>query len=523
MKDTYDPKPAYAHFKRIRNFIRKLDPATFIACAVGFNHKTYKGGRDEMIRNPPWNTLVLIKWCVEQWDDTAHRRPPASEADYVKAVNLMHDLENLLRLPSQYGHVSFFMRATAFRQFPLQGEPSLNALARQEKLFCGLEDNHRFRAEFLRVARVDYDIFTELGLGLIALMLAHPNKVYYEESDFAAMSQGISRSDVETFFRHISATLPDMKTWLQSQPFPKRKDGQRDINQEVMEPSPLFQKPLLHIQGRYYILHRILLVRALETIVHRTLRQSRANFPSEFGHVFEKHVAACMDDAGVRYVPEAVLQAHLPTCAEPKCVDFLISDGQENILIDAKGVEINERKRATFTSLDVASSVETSVLKGIRQALITLTRSRVMQGPAPFSVAPGKTFLVIVTYGDLNLGLSRDLEQMFQNQLHELKAEFGEPLPIPVENIFYLTAVDFELAMALVRNKRATLFELLKRAKARDADRSTAKFLFSMHLEEEARDLENIPMLPMMQKAVDELWGRCATRFADGAGAAVQI
>lgn len=513
MQDTYNPDPAYKQYKSIRNFLRKLDPVTFISLATGSLHKTYQGGVEGLKRSPPWNTLVLIKWCIEQWDDTAHRRREADKADFVRAVNFMHDMDDFLRLPSQYAHISLFMRATAFRQFPLQGEPNLQSLARQEKLFCQLEGNHRFRTEFTQSAGIDYDVFTELGLGLIALILVHPDKIFFREHDFASMTYGISRADVTKFFQHLSATLPQMKQWLQSQPSPTRRDGKRDINLEVMQPSPLFSKPLLQVADRFYIFHRILLVRALETIVHRTLRDAKSDFPAEFGHVFERHIKDCMDDAGVSYVPEKVLQRHLPTCAEPKCVDFAILGGDANIFIDAKGVEVAERKRAAHTPIGVVSSVETSVLKGIRQALITLERSRTLAPSAPFQMSKGETFLIIATYGDLNLGVSRNLGQMLGDEVNEFQKRFGDPLPIPAENIFFLTAADFEFSMALVKAQRTTLLQILLNARQRDAHPHTAKFLFSMHLSEETKDIEDVPMLPMMDAAVDRLSARCTGRF----------
>ena len=89
-----------------------------------------------------------MKWSLQEADALSHRRPPATLSDFHAVLNILHEIDGKLRMPTTYEHVTLFMRHLAFQQFWFQRGPSVEALVRQDLLFSSLPANHLFVQEF---------------------------------------------------------------------------------------------------------------------------------------------------------------------------------------------------------------------------------------------------------------------------------------------------------------------------------------------------------------------------------------
>ena len=55
---------------------------------------------------------------------------------------------------------------------------------------------------------------------------------------------------------------------------------------------------------------------------------------------------------------------------------------------------------------------------------------------------PKETFLIVVAHADFNIGSNAAFAQMFADRLkRKLGREFGDPLPLPFENIFLISVL----------------------------------------------------------------------------------
>jgi hypothetical protein len=95
-----------------------------------------------------------------------------------------------------------------------------------------------------------------------------------------------------------------------------------------------------------------------------------------------------------------------------------------------------------------------------------------------------------------------------QKVVDGLQSKFGNPLPIPIENVFFLEIDDLERLLARVCEKQTTIVAALLHAQKNDSDPATQKFSFIQHLESLSPQLRRLPRL---QSAFETLFNNCTT------------
>jgi hypothetical protein len=498
--------PLYSLYKRARNRLRQCQPESFLECTSKALHEVYSKGIEILHRYQPWNLLLAAKWALQEADSLSHRRRPATQSDLHMVLNVLHDMEAQVRMPNEYQHASLFIRHLAFQQFWLQHGQSGEALARQHLLFSSLSDDHYFSREFKRLTGLRPGDFIEFSYAFVLWLLGTPTPTVLRREYFASFASGFAPGALDAFVGHLSKSIAEFYTWLNTLEF---RDS--PIGDQRILPSPLLDAPLICTQsGAFMIIFPTLVMRALERVVYRTLRNvDSAQFGARFGPLFETYVGRCLSDAGITYRGESWLQAQLPGVG--KCVDFLITDDEGVVLIDAKGVEMSPRGRVSQRADLVISAIKESAIKAIEQGMVTsrrISESSAAQSPYPRA---GETFLLVVTFDNLFLGSSADFGTIFgAHVLPRLERNCGVPLPIPLQNLFFVTVDEFECLLALIHQKATTLVGMLRHARTQDADVHTRKFHFKQHLES---FITPNTRLPMLNAALDALSKQCMDRL----------
>lgn len=459
-------------------------------------------------RYQPWNLLLAVKWALQEADSLSHRRRPATQNDLHLVLNILHDMEAAVRMPNEYDHANLFIRQLAFQQFWLQHAQSGEALARQHLLFSSLSDDHYFSREFQRLTGLRSADFIEFSFAFVVSLLGTPTPRVVRREYFDAFASSFAPGSLDVFLGRLSKSIPELYTWLNTPEF-------RDISiaDQRIVPSPLLDSPLIRTKsGVYRIIFPTLAMRALERVVYRTLRSGdAAQFGVRFGPLFEKYVGRCINDAGISYRDENWLQAQLP--GGGKCVDFFITDDEGAVLIDAKGIEMSRRGRVSQRPDLIVSAIKESAVKAIEQGMVTSRRIAETSPPQGLGPVVGETFLLVVTFDSLFLGNSADFGTVFgPHVLPRLERNCGAPLPIPLQNVFFVTIDEFERLLALVQQKATTLVGMLRHARAQDADIHTRKFQFQQHLEP---FITPNTRLPMLAAALDALLKQCMDRLGE--------
>jgi hypothetical protein len=498
--------PLFPLYKRARNRLRQCDPESFLGQASEALHEVYSKGIQILHQYQPWNLLLAVKWALQEADALSHRRRRATRSDLHAALNVLHEMEAEVRLPSGYDHVSLFMRQLAFQQFWLQHGPSGEALARQHLLFCSLSRDHYFSREFQRLTGLSCVEFVEFSFALVVSLLGTPTPRLIRRDYFDSFASTLAPGALDAFLGHLSKSIPELHSRLTTSEY-----REISIADQRIVPSPLLDSPLIRTEsGAYMIIFPTLVMRAMERVVYRTLRAGDpAEFGVRFGPIFEKYVGRCLADASVDYRDEDWLQARLSGCG--KCVDFLITDDGGSVLIDAKGIEMSRRGRVSQRPDLVLSAIKDSAIKAIEQGMVTSRRIAAASAPE-FRGGVGETFLLIVTFDNLFLGSSADFGTIFGHHLlPRLERECGLPLPIPLTNVFFVAIDELERLLALVQQKATTIVEFLRHVRAQDADVHTRKFHFQQHLESFTTPPARLAML---ETALDALFKQCMERMA---------
>lgn len=176
---------------------------------------------------------------------------------------------------------------------------------------------------------------------------------------------------------------------------------------------------------------------------------------------------------------EKQLMRHLPA---GKVVDFMIAEGDANIFIDAKGVEMSVRGRTTHRKDIAHQATKTSLVKALEQGLDVCSRLSAVDSTHPVIRHRRRNYLLAVTYKDLYIANGRRLtDAVGRDRIQQIRSKFATDL-IPDENIFFLTISEFELLLAMVALGRIGLTQGLERARVADDSPATQKFFFEQHI-----------------------------------------
>ena len=495
----FSDQELYGFYKQVRNRLKKYEPNSLLNLIVEALHRATHGGVDVLRNYQPWDLLLLAKWTVQEADSVSHRRPPASLNDLHQLLNLIFDLQGHVRMPNEYGHINLFMRHLAFRQFWLQYSFDGVAIARQELLFCSLPVEHQFQRDFRRMTGLSCADFSELGWGLAAMFIGDQKRRVFHRENFLTLNADFCARALDPFLRTISRSLNELTELLSTQ-----GEKKRSIMDQILLPTPMVYFPIWKRGDDYIPFSPTLLYRAVEQFIYRTLKKNNpSEFSARFGNIFQRYVNDCLRDAHLTPLDESSLTEMLGT---GKCVDYLVRDRVCSVLIEAKGVEVSGLGRVAHEAEFVVQSIKASAVKAIRQGMDTARRLK-----ANGQHNSSQTYLLVVTYDALHLGSNTDFTAMFGMKFIEsLKMDFGDPLPIPIENVFFITIAELENLLAMIRENNTSWSQVMQRAQQNDSKPESHKFLFQQHLDSMGIQVKR---LPRIQSAVDELCERCERRF----------
>jgi|APLak6261669087_1056070.scaffolds.fasta_scaffold00045_12 hypothetical protein len=497
--------PLRPYYTRARNRLRKHSPDTMLAHGIGALHKVHAGGVAVMRHYQPWNILLLLKWAMQEADGVSHRRPAATLDDFHAVLNILHEADGNVRMPSDYEHVYLFMRQLAFQQFWLQQAACGESLVRQDLLFSALPADHWLQRQFRRLTGVSPGEFLDLAYATFTLILQTPSPEFIERHHYDLIAPGLSPGALDGFLRHLSRRGEELHTKLSQPPY----SGMSVADQQVL-PTPLLDSPLLQTAtGSFVVISPTLLMRSLESAVYRTLRRNDPSaFGPRFGPVFERYVGRVLDSAKVDYFDETRLQGLLPGTG--KCVDFLIHEADATILIDAKGIELSALGRVSQTGELLFRTIKDSAVKAIEQGMETLRRIHALPADSAIADRDDEKFVIVVTFDDLFLGSNYEFGALFGSALvPRLQNQFGGTLPLPMEHVFFLSIDEFERLLVRLEGGANTIGSILRHARSNDADGRTRKFHFIQHLESIAKQSKRLPIL---QAGLETLCDRCIGR-----------
>jgi hypothetical protein len=106
IKDRMANDPLFYLYKRARNKLRRYNPQSVLGHGIDILHKVEGADVEVLRRYQPWNILLALKWALQEADELSYRRSSATLTDFHRVLNILHDMEASVRMPSSYEHVN---------------------------------------------------------------------------------------------------------------------------------------------------------------------------------------------------------------------------------------------------------------------------------------------------------------------------------------------------------------------------------------------------------------------------------
>lgn len=469
-------------FRRIRKEIKKYIPEEIITQCIFLLTKEDATSTENIIQNKPWELLLLIKWTFLHGDYHSPKRRRLSLEGFNYLRKLIYDLSGKMRLPSQYENVFLFLRNIAFQQFWIQEAFYAMRISRQSLLFGHLGKNHVLQETFKNATNVSINEFLELSIALLTITFRNDPK--FTDEWFSTLQKEYPEGTINRFLNCLTKDIDGIKAYL------KNERDTTNIAYEFYEKSPLKRYPLLKTNDGYLYYSPNLLFDAIENFIYDTLRlQDPHGFMDKFGNMFEKYVEKGIIYSELPYLTEAALEKH---SNGKKIIDFVIISDDINILVDAKGVEMNYLGKVSHLSEVIRDKTKVSVVKGIRQAYDTVNFLKNTENINGIKIGKGSTYLLIVTFKDLYVGNGKDYQNYIAKSTFDMiEQEYGEKL-IPPQNMYFISIDDLDQFFYCIKYG-INAKDILERAVIADNSPETMKFIFRQHLVELSPDITKTP------------------------------
>ena len=340
-----------------------------------------------------------------------------------------------------------------------------------QKLHFKLESATQFKL----LTGLEVNKFLELSLALLTRFIGQDHRRISAEW-FSSISNEYSQQEIYCFLSALSKSLEEIQKIL------KGRDDKRRHASEYYEQTPFIEFPLIRFESEFICVDPNILYRCIETFVYDRLRAwDSEKFMGKFGQIFESYIERAIQYTGLPYINEAEVLKLIGGAGN--LIDFVVTDGDANIFIDAKAVEMAYLGKVSHLADVVRGKTENSILKAIEQAHDVMCRMQGMKINKGCVQSRNKNYLIVVTYKELYVGNGRTYyEAIAKNKIDEIYARYAGKQTIELENMYFFAVEELEVFAAAIHNKNIGFIEGIERAKADDSDLKSMKFDFSQHI-----------------------------------------
>ena len=267
-------------------------------------------------------------------------------------------------------------------------------------------------------------------------------------------------------------------------------ESKKRSSHEYYEQTPFLNFPLINLGDNHVCVYPNILFRAIEHFIYDSLRMwDSTRFMAKFGEIFERYVERGLSYTEIPYVAEKTLAQELD--GDGNVVDFLVNEGDTNIFIDAKAVEMAHQGKVTHLANIVKDRTKTSIIKAIEQSFDVLHRLQTTDSSVPIIKHRNNNYLLVVTFKELYLGNGKNFyDAIAKDKIKKLCDKFKGSPQIPLENMYFITIDEFDYFVSLIKEGKITFASGLSKAKESDREARTRKFDFSLHLRSWDNDLK---------------------------------
>lgn len=420
-------------------------------------------------RRSIWFIFLLMKWTY-LYAEEKYPIKKLTEDKYVKILNAVSNFNQ--------EHISSFIKDKnidrAFyilhsQQFYLQKSVYKEVFAIQLKLYNSLTGKYDINKSFEE--KTGFSIFDFISLTQIVWLYINIEQLPERGLKF----EGILENDLLEVASEITSR-EKVKSFLQLlvlnplNPVEKILDFKRNINKvelQSMETTFFTIFPFQIHNNQIKLVHKSVFIHTINYYVYDYLKSNDEFFPTEFGRRFEKYIELGIKEMEYKYKTEKQLEKILKE--KSNLIDFQLEN--DNIYLECKAVEIQAISMVNPTEEILYNSMKGSILKAYFKQLLNVSKQ----------ISPNEeNWGIILTYKELFWSRFTNLYELGKDKFDN-SSDF---MIMPPENVFLIDIYTWDRIVQIVKDKKATLLEILQKAKLNNSNDETAKALFSMHLDE---------------------------------------
>ena len=414
--------------------------------------------------------LLLLKWTF-QFSEEKYPYKYASRGDVLRLLKHIYKLEeekNFFMIHEGVG-INKLLNVLSYQQSYLQIKVWKDSFARQNLLFHDLKSRYSIEEVFYKKSGLTIQEF--LLLIYILYLYINPDRYgldwHYNgwiNENFFNLTKGLfNESKISSFLRLL--TFPTNKKSDVIQKHGKVKS----YDLQPFEISIFTQYPLMLFESRIIVIHRNIFNYTTNFYLYDYLKTiDNEKFSEEFGKRLEKYVEIGLKEINIPYLTENELRNRY----SGKIVDFLVD---ENILIECKAIEIEPYPNIHPDDKVIINWLKKSIIKAYCNQMLSIVSQN----------DKDEFWGIILTYKETHFGTGSDAWNSFLKTptLETCKTNRYTYEKIPPENLFFIDLAVWDKLILIIKEGKASLKEILTKARENNKNDRTKKYLFSNHLD----------------------------------------
>lgn len=403
--------------------------------------------------HPLWHYLLLIKWTFLYGNHGGKKT--FSREKFVTLLKYIEKFEKKSLDPYVKNHEwDKFFQIIGYQQFYLQQEVHWSDFARQLKLFgSSLKSRYDIEKSFNEFSGLKlFDFIFFMHIVWIFTLANRMNKgvIYtgYIGEEIHEMMKDIfnCKSEFDNFLMLLTLNSTNIKKSII-----QFKTGIKQTNLQAFEMSFFTQLPfILNHENKYEIVHRSIFNYCCNYFIYDYLKAKDEKFTEEFGRRFEKYVELGLKECEVQYSSEKdLIKAY---GKKEKIVDYIV---ENQILIECKGIEPKAVSSVIPEDEIVYNAFKDSIFKAyLKQMLNVIKLKEDLYTPM---------YGIVICYKDFYVSSLDDFSEILNEDINYVCIQNGwKANPLPPENVFVISIVNWDIIVEYLKEKRFTLSTLLE-------------------------------------------------------------
>lgn len=419
---------------------------------------------------PIWIIFLLMKWTY-LYGEKKYPYSTFTDKDFVKLVNLLSELDN--------GHITSFMKPGDVRkafnilysqQFYLKKRVHEAIFGTQLKLYSTLKSRHDIETSFRE--KTNLTIYEFVSLLHLTWIFTNANRVDKKMKYRGHLSQDFLNVCSELIGPFAVQNFLNLLTIDPQSAEEKIKTFKRGITKKELQSLEITFFTIFPFQvhrQKIMVIHPAVFNYTANYFIYDFLKANDNYFGAEFGRRFEKYITHGLEEINLTFKSETELKRLLP--ANSNVADFLLEE--DNVVIECKAIELQPYTSINPTDELLFSSLKDSLIKAY---------SKQMLATATLLINDKIKWGVILTYKQLFWSKFSDIWEVAKQEEEQEITELDTAL-LPLENVFIIDICAWDEIIQIVKERKATLTEILEVAKENNSRPETSKQLFEMHLD----------------------------------------